>query len=402
MAIGAAVERGPDGALRLRPDGAAARFAARNPRLWVIVTDGRRALVRGSPPPDAGRVFPVLARTAELDETMLNIRVSQDRSVGYAAVDTVDSRAGPVAVMAGGAGAPGLAILGVYLVATGAAVLIPILVVLAVVTLLIVRPIVLRGLRPLAKAAADLDGSDPTRRLPERGVMRELLPLVRALNSALARLEQAFEARRRFMGDVAHEFRTPLAVLTLHADELPESRTRSDLQRGLFRMSQMVGQMLDSERLGQPGRPRETVDLAAVARGAAADIAPLALDAGYQVEFAAEADRVLVEGDPHAIKRAVANLLGNAVAHAGGSGSIRVRVGADRVVEVADQGAGVPEAARERVFEPFHRERWDRDGCGLGLHLVREIMRAHGGRAELAGAGPGAVFRLVFPAGAPA
>jgi signal transduction histidine kinase len=127
-------------------------------------------------------------------------------------------------------------------------------------------------------------------------------------------------------------------------------------------------------------------------------VAPLALASGYQFDFDAEPGVVAIEGAPHAIKRAVNNLLGNAVAHGGGSGLIRVRVSPDGVVEVSDQGPGVAPAERDRVFDPFHRERWDKDGCGLGLHLVSEIMRAHGGRAELDEAeGGGARFRLRFP-----
>jgi len=275
-------------------------------------------------------------------------------------------------------------------------------VVMAVVMALVVLPIIRKGVRPLSRAAAELDGRDLTRRIAEAGVMSELLPVVRALNGALDRLEEAFDARRRFMGDVAHEFRTPLAVLTMHADELPDGPTKSNLQRGIFRMSQMVGQMLDTERLSRPDRPHGEVDLVAVARAAVADTAPLAVDAGYSIEFSAAGEAITVDGDQHAIRRAVTNLLSNAVAHAGGSGAIRVRVTGDAVVEVEDEGAGVPEEARERVFEPFHRERWDRDGCGLGLHLVREIMRAHAGRAEVRGRSPGAVFRLVFPQPLPA
>jgi signal transduction histidine kinase len=95
--------------------------------------------------------------------------------------------------------------------------------------------------------------------------------------------------------------------------------------------------------------------------------------------------------------RAITNLLGNALAHGGGSGAIEVKVGAGRTVDVSDQGEGVPLEARERIFEPFHRERWDRDGCGLGLHLVREIMAAHRGKACVLSSGPGTIFRLAFP-----
>jgi signal transduction histidine kinase len=118
---------------------------------------------------------------------------------------------------------------------------------------------------------------------------------------------------------------------------------------------------------------------------------------GYELAFEAERESVTVTGDAHAISRAVANLLGNAVAHGGGSGLIEVRVKRNGSIEVSDQGPGVAIEARSRIFEPFHRERWDKDGCGLGLHLVSEIMTAHGGHASVLGSPSGAVFRLEFP-----
>jgi signal transduction histidine kinase len=158
----------------------------------------------------------------------------------------------------------------------------------------------------------------------------------------------------------------------------------------------MVGQMLDAERLALATRQREPVDLVALVRAAVADVAPLAVANGYEVAVEAQADAVIVEADPHAVLRALMNLLGNAIAHGGNAGTIEVRISKGGRIDVADQGPGVAADARERIFEPFHRERWDRDGCGLGLHLVREIMRGHGGDVRLLDSAAGALFRLDF------
>jgi signal transduction histidine kinase len=183
----------------------------------------------------------------------------------------------------------------------------------------------------------------------------------------------------------------------MHVDALPEGGKKPDLERTVFRLGQMISQMLDAERLTLAGRRHEEVDLVELGRAAVAEVAPLAVASGYELSFAAAAERIVVPGDPHSISRAMTNLLGNAVAHGGGSGRIDLKVAADGAIDVSDQGEGVPPEAWDRIFEPFHRERWDRDGCGLGLHLVQEIMHAHGGKARVVSSGPGAVFRLQFP-----
>ena len=397
--LGGDLRRDTNGRLSLESGADILELAERSPGLWFIAADGARTLEHGAPPSDARLVFGPAARSLGMFEADIDLRLGPDLEKGHTTTTRVPTDFGAATVMVGGVDPKtfGWRAFSAYVTPAMVALLIPVLVVMGVVIALVVVPIIRKGVRPLSRAAAELDGRDLTRRIPEAGVMSELLPVVRALNGALDRLEEAFDARRRFMADVAHEFSTPMAVLTMHADELPDGPTKSNLQRGIFRMSQMVGQMLDTERLSRPDRPRESVDLVAVAKAAVADTAPLAVDAGYTIEFSAAREVITVGGDQHAIRRAVTNLLANAVAHAGGSGAIRVRVTADAVVEVEDEGAGVPEEARERVFEPFHRERWDKDGCGLGLHLVREIMRAHAGRAEVGGRSPGAVFRLVFP-----
>jgi signal transduction histidine kinase len=262
---------------------------------------------------------------------------------------------------------------------------------------LLAIPIVLKSVRSTARAAAELDPDDVSKRLPEAGVVKELRPIVQAFNAALQRLAEAFERRRRFIADVAHELRTPLAVLNMHVDAMPEGGKKPDLQRTVFRLAQMVGQMLDAERLTLGERRHGLVNLVEVAKASVAEVAPLAVASGYDMAFSAAAEEVMVRGDAHSISRAVTNLLGNAVAHGGESGTIEVKVANDRTIDVIDQGEGVPPEAWERIFEPFHRERWDKDGCGLGLHLVREIMQAHGGKACVASSGPGSIFRLAFP-----
>ena len=384
------------GTLAIRRDGVTSRLAERHPGMWFTARRGRNELRFGPVPAEA-----MLA----LGRLPSGVREARFRSLGSsgqggeAIVTQTETPAGP-AIIAGG---------GVFTAAVTSADFlfymtanefwwIPLLAaLLALGGAMLVSPILLRGLRPTVAAAAAIQPGDVRKRLPVKGVVKELLPLVQAFNVALDTLAAAFEQRERFIADVAHELRTPLAVLTLRVESMPDADMKPDIQRAVYRLSHMVGQMLDAERLALRGRRREAVDLVELARGAIADVAPLAVTQGYEMGFSSDSEKVIVNADPDAIARALANLLGNAVAHGGGTGTIEVEVRSDHTLDVTDQGRGVPFEARERIFEPFHRERWDRDGCGLGLHLVREIMKAHEGEASVIGCNQGARFRLRFP-----
>jgi signal transduction histidine kinase len=384
------------GFVRIPADGDIWKLAVKSPELWFVVSGEVRQLSFGRVP-EAAR--PLLAALPN------GIKSAELRNIGAAgltgevSVGTIDSPAGRMIITAGGIEPQAVTfplwLLYIYREGFFWAPLLT-----AAVTLLgavVAIPILLRSVRPTARAVTELDPSDLTQRLPEKGIVGELLPIVRAFNGALDRLQEAFERRKRFIADVAHELRTPLAVLNMHVEALPLADRKPDLQRTVFRLGQMVGQMLDSERLALAGRQRQPVDLVELSRASVAEVAPLAVANGYELAFEAEQERVTITGDAHAISRAVANLLGNAVAHGGGSGLIEVRVKRNRSIEVSDQGPGVAIEARSRIFEPFHRERWDKDGCGLGLHLVSEVMVAHGGQASIQGSPSGAVFRLEFP-----
>jgi signal transduction histidine kinase len=383
------------GGLALQANPAIAEFARSSPGFWFVARREGQELAHGQVPAAARALIagPVPIKTAELAD------VGGTGLTGEASIQAVETEQGMVHIAAGGVH-PSSITFGAwlaYFVREGF-ILAPLIA--GLFTLaggLAAIPIVVRSIRPTTRAAAALDPADLDMRLPDRKVVKELQPLVGAVNAALDRLADAFQRRKRFIADVAHELRTPLAILGMNVEALPEGATKVDLQRTVFRLGQMVGQMLDAERLALAGRRREKFDLVELGREAVANIAPVAVANGYELSFSAATPRLCLEGDPHAIARALSNLLGNAVAHGGGAGMIQLRVGSDGSVEVMDEGPGIPVEAHERIFEPFSRERWDRDGCGLGLHLVREIMRAHGGTAGVVGSGEGAVFRLDFP-----
>ncbi|HEY8570901.1 HAMP domain-containing sensor histidine kinase [Phenylobacterium sp.] len=393
------LRRAANGSLALATSGTTANLRRRNPGFWALAVDDRGARLQiGEPPRLAVRFLEATPATIT-GASGIDFRIEGPGRTSQARLVRTGSPAGVVRLAVGGVD-PGTVsplawvatVRGIGLVAA-----LMVLAVLVIALWLLLVPLVLNGLRPLARSAAQIDGSDPTRRLPEAGVVVELLPMVRAFNGALDRLEDALERRARFMSDAAHELRTPLAVLNLKLEDLPTGPVRTELRQSVFRLSGMVGQMLDAERLRASPQVRRPVDLVALARTAVADVAPLAYAAGYELELKAETDRVMVDADPPSIRRALTNLLSNAVAHGGGCGMIEVRVAPEGAIEVSDAGPGVPEAERERIFEPFHRVQWDRDGCGLGLYLVREIMRLHGGDVALvADRSPGACFRLSF------
>jgi len=124
----------------------------------------------------------------------------------------------------------------------------------------------------------------------------------------------------------------------------------------------------------------------------------MAFSAGYEMAFEPERETLAAAGDRTAIERAVTNLVQNAIEHGGRAGKITLRVVAPAVIEVEDEGGGVPQGERERIFEPFYRVRPKDHGAGLGLNLVQEIMQLHGGHIEVAdGHSGGACFRLIFP-----
>ncbi|MCL7461570.1 ATP-binding protein [Pseudomonas sp. NW5] len=255
------------------------------------------------------------------------------------------------------------------------------------------------GLRPLERMAAALKARDPDTLAPLAlgALPRELEPMVTALNRLLQQVESLLEHEKRFLADAAHELRTPLAVLRIHAQnalEAPDPADRAaalqQLIGGVERSTRVVTQLLTLARLEPEvvqGAMRE-LDLQRWLRNELAELIPLALARGQ--ELALEIDETAdyrLSADAPSLGTLLQNLVGNAVQYTpeGGQITVSLRAEARRIgLCVADSGPGVPPEQRERLFQRFFRlESGAGAGAGLGLSIVQRIVELHGGEIRL-------------------
>ncbi len=274
-----------------------------------------------------------------------------------------------------------------------------------------------RPLRPvveLTHQAERIGAESISQRLPVIPTGDELERLSIALNQMLARLEDALAHIHRFSGDVSHELRTPLTILRgelEHMVQIPSLDAEiadgvgSALEE-IDRMSKIVENLLAISRLdcGDAGIERARVDLQALACSTAEQMRVLAEDKGVAVVCKCSPP-VEVLGDPTRLKQVVVNLLDNAIKYTEAGGSVEIATASEAdhaVLQVADQGIGVPAAALPHVFERFYRADKARSrssgGAGLGLSIVKAICSAHGGSASIASReGNGTVVTIEIP-----
>lgn len=248
-------------------------------------------------------------------------------------------------------------------------------------------------LRRLAAASAEVDLSSSAA-LPEHGA-QEVRALASAINQARERLQRQAAEVTAMLAAVAHDLRTPLTGLRLRAENAAES-DRDYMVADIARMQAMITQMLDYAR-GEAGPlQRDRVAIDVLVR----ELVEPQRALGHAVAVDAEAASVC--GDALILRRAIGNLIDNAIRY-GGRADIVVRVVDDDVViEVADRGPGIPDAQRERLLLPFQRLDDSRNratgGSGLGLAVVRSAARRHGGTLSLDDRdGGGLCARLVLP-----
>jgi len=254
-------------------------------------------------------------------------------------------------------------------------------------------------LREAAAAAARIDLESLGERLPEAQMPAEIMPLVSAINSLLARLDAGVARQRRFTANAAHELRTPIAIMRARADNPENDSLREDFRRSLRRMRTIAEQLLALARLNErQGLAFEEIDLAQATLATVADYMPLVIENGRRIEFEPPQQRTKVRADRRALESILSNLIDNALRSEPNGGVIVVRANGNGVVEVVDHGAGVAAAERELVFEPFWRKSDATPGTGLGLAIVKELVEAHHGKVWVEETpGGGATFAIALP-----
>jgi len=269
-----------------------------------------------------------------------------------------------------------------------------------------------RELRPLRRLAGRLDEQSSLHldTLPRQGLPDEITPFVDAINRLMERVNRLASKQRRFIADAAHELRTPLAALSLQAQNLAKADSAEQmqerllpLQQGVERARKLTVQLLDLARLQERTSVPVTVDLPMLCRELITETLPLAdakrIDLGMGDVVGS------IESDPETLRLILGVGLENALRYTpkGGEVTLRLRQTATaRHIEILDSGPGIPDGEIERAFEPFHRltNHQEKHGSGLGLAIAREAAGSIGAELRLHNRHdrPGLIFELRLPA----
>jgi signal transduction histidine kinase len=255
---------------------------------------------------------------------------------------------------------------------------------------------VARSIERVTKLALAIEPTAPQASISLDDVPIELKPLARALNRAFQEIDAYIQRQRRFLGNAAHQLRTPLTLLRAKIEDVTEPALKVELVRDVRRLSSLVSAMLDLARLQDHAIEKRPIDLAVVTRDVLADFSPSALDAGIELSLEqVEEGTLVVHGVEAAVRSALANLVGNALVHAHGAGRVVANINRGSV-SICDDGAGI--SSNSERIEPFQTGNSSKEGYGLGLSIVQEIMAAHGGVLIVTSTpGRGTTASLRFP-----
>lgn len=268
--------------------------------------------------------------------------------------------------------------------------------VLAAILALLVYPIA-RGitarLARLKQGVQNFGAGDLAARVAVEG-RDEVAALATSFNESAARIEQLVRANQMLLANCSHELRTPLTRMRLAIERLGsgDPGASTELARNIGELDALIGELLLSSRLDAARTLERTESI---------DLLALVAEEAAHFDREASGEALTIRGDAALLRRLVRNLLENARIHAGGASDIRVgRHGTVAQIIVEDAGPGIPPEDRERIFEPFYRRRESTQaaGVGLGLSIVRQIARVHGGDVSCAAReGGGSRFTVTLP-----
>jgi two-component system sensor histidine kinase BaeS len=285
----------------------------------------------------------------------------------------------------------------------------------AAIAALVAVPLSRRIIRPLqtvTHTARLVGDGDPTARVGHHGAPGELGELARAFDDMAERLEATESARRNVVTDLAHELRTPLTILQGTCEEIIDGIAEPTLERfvhmhdDLLRLRRLVDDLntladADAARTEQ-GLRQEPCDLADIAADVAADLAAVIDVHHHELTLALSPARTA--GDPARLHQIVTNLLTNAIKYTPAGGRIEIRTSTDDAgrtvnLRVTDNGPGIDPADRLHVFERFYRatSAQTTSGTGIGLAVVDQLVRAHGGVVRIVDGGTGATIEVELP-----
>jgi two-component system sensor histidine kinase TctE len=260
------------------------------------------------------------------------------------------------------------------------------------IALLLGRIGVTHGLKPLTDLAAQIEarGQNNLSPVPQGGLPREARVLAARINDLLERLSNAMRAQKRFVADAAHQLRTPLAAVLLHAeraeratDPSSEREALGALHRSVERAARVSRQLLALARADPDATAVievEPVDLTTLTRQVGEEWIPRALERDVDFGLVAPDRPVMVRGDQRLLSEALSNLIDNALRYGnpGGHVTLIVEAGPPATLSVQDDGPGIAPEERSRIFERFYRvQEANGEGCGLGLSIVEQIARLH-------------------------
>ena len=281
-------------------------------------------------------------------------------------------------------------------------VMVPQFIILPLAVLLVWLALV-RGIRPLNELEQRIRARKPDDLSPieESFIPQEVAPLVSSINDLLTRLKVSLSTQKRFLADAAHQLKTPLAGLRMQAElaqrETDPKEVHGSLQqiaRSSMRATHTVNQLLAFARAETTGRtlPTVAIDLAELVTGVVQDSVPRAMEHGIDLGYdgpEAMPPSCMMEGNSTLLQEMVRNLVDNAINYSGRGGVVTARVLFDRfsgvqILQVEDNGPGIPENERELVLQPFYRALGTNvGGSGLGLAIVHEIAQQHGATVHM-------------------